>query len=228
MNLPELVKTNRAARYFRELINLFEYDTQQIDYHLKLRHHFKRHNQLDVMIYFGDPHRTSNPSPTSVCISCEPTHELSVASLLSERQYTRAWLDCRARAKLILTPIRHAERLSDLTDDDGEMEAFWRDAVELVDREAGHIENYYPTIVLNHGKYRNHAHLHLKISFTDDVWNRLIVPNHREKIHQIKQLLQKSDVVVDCLGQHYLKKTTHQKIPRINNASSNRDEKSEA
>jgi diadenosine tetraphosphate (Ap4A) HIT family hydrolase len=166
------------------------------------------------MIYFGDPNCNSNPSPTPICMSCEPTHELSMASLLSEQQYTRAWLDGRARAKLILTPIRHVERLSELTDEDGEMEAFWQDAVELINRECGQLEKDYPTMILNHGKYRNHAHLHLKINFIENIWDRIIAPQHQEKLEEIKQLLQKSTVVDDCIGQRQFPKTTHRRIPR--------------
>jgi diadenosine tetraphosphate (Ap4A) HIT family hydrolase len=213
VDLPDLVKTHRAASYFRQLVNLLEHDHQIVDYHLKLQHNLTRNNQLDVLIYFGDPNCTTDPSTTSVCISCDSTHELSMASLLSEQQHTRAVLDARARSKLILIPIRHVKRLSELIDEDGEMEAFWHDAVELVNREVGQLENYYPSMALNHGTYRTHAHLHLKINFTDNIWNRIIAPRHLEKLQKIKQLLQKPNVVVDCFGQSYYEKTTDRQAP---------------
>jgi diadenosine tetraphosphate (Ap4A) HIT family hydrolase len=228
VSLPDLVKTNRAARYFRQLVTLLEDDNQILNYHLKLRHNSKRYNQLDVLIYFGDPNRTSNPIITPICISCEPTNELSLASLLSAQQYTRAWLDGRARAKFILTPIRHIERLSDLTDEDGEMEAFWHDAVQLIDEEVDQLENYYPTMVLNHGTYRNHAHLHLKINFAQGFWNRTIAPRHQEKLNRIENLLQDSAFVTDCLGQHCFEKKPHQRKPTKNSDTSNQDAKSNA
>jgi diadenosine tetraphosphate (Ap4A) HIT family hydrolase len=214
INLPDLVKTHRAASYFRRIVTLLEDDNQILDYHLKLRHNFNRNNQLDVLIYFNDPNRTENPSSASICISCEPTHELSMKSLLSEQQYTRAWLDARARSKLILTPIRHVERLSDLTDEDGEMEAFWRDAVDLVDRECNQLEQYYPNMILNHGTYRNHAHLHLKINFRDDIWNTRIAPQHQDQIKEIKQLIQETNVVKDCFGQNHIKNQAYRRVPR--------------
>jgi diadenosine tetraphosphate (Ap4A) HIT family hydrolase len=210
-DLPDLVKTDRAASYFRQLINLLEIDNQILDYHLKLRHNFKRNYQLDVLIYFGDPNRTVNPSPTSVCISCEPTHELSRTSLLSEQKYTRAWLDARNRPKLILTPVRHVERLSELTDEDGEMQAFWYDAVELLNREDIQLENY-PNMILNHGTYRNHPHLHLKFNFIDAIWNTMIAPRYQEKIKEMKQLLQQQTVVEDCFGKSYLEKKKYRQI----------------
>jgi hypothetical protein len=205
-SLDNLVATNQAAPYFRQLVTLLESDHQLVDYQLKFQHDLKRNNQLDIFVYFGESTRISNPPPISVCISCEPTHELSSTSLLSEQQYTRTWLDFRARPKLILTPIRHIERLSELTDDNGEMEAFWKDTVELIDRESGQLEKSYLTMKLNHGTYRNHAHLHLKINFTDELWSEIIAPRHKERIEKIKRLLQEPAVVKECMGQRQFEK----------------------
>jgi diadenosine tetraphosphate (Ap4A) HIT family hydrolase len=212
-DLPDLVKSDRAASYFRQLINLLEIDNQILDYHLELRHNVKRNYQLDIFIYFGNLDRNVNPSPTSVCISCEPTHELSRVTLLSEQQYTRAWLDGRARPKLILTPIRHVERLLELTDEDGEMKAFWYDAVELFNREGIQLEKC-PNMALNHGTYRNHAHLHLKIDFTDDIWNTMVAPQYQEKIKELKQLLEQQTIVEDCFGKSYLEEKTRRQESR--------------
>src|SRR4051812_40810498 len=92
------------------------------------------------------------------------SHELSRTTLLSEQQYTYAWLDFRNRSKLIITPKRHVERLSELKDENREMEAFWYDTVEVIDRECDHIsELNYPVLSINHGTFRKHAHIHLKI-----------------------------------------------------------------
>jgi hypothetical protein len=209
-DLPDLVKNHRAASYFRQLVTFLENDSQIVNYHLELQHHFRRNNRLDVVILFDNPNRAVIPLPTPICISCEPTHELSMTSLLSEQQHTRAWLDVRARPKLIITPIRHVERLSELIDEDGETEAFWQDAVNLVEREAGHLEEFYPNMVINHGTYRNHIHLHLKINFIEHLWNTIIVPQHQEALENIKKLLQKSTIVEDCLGEKYLMKLKNQ------------------
>ncbi|CAF4396102.1 unnamed protein product, partial [Adineta steineri] len=75
--LNDLVKTGRAASYFRQLVTFLEDENQIVNYHLKLQHNFNRNHELDVHIYFGSISRTSNPPTMPVCISCEPTHELS-------------------------------------------------------------------------------------------------------------------------------------------------------
>ncbi|CAF2318212.1 unnamed protein product [Rotaria sp. Silwood2] len=225
IRLRDLVITNRARQFFRQLVDFLEQDSQLIDYHLELQHNSQRNNELDVWICFGDPIRASKPAMTPVCMSCELTHELSMASLLSEQQYTRVWLDGKARSMLILTPIRHVERLSELNDENGEMKAFWDDAIELIDRECNQLETCYRTMVLNHGTYRNHSHLHLKIKFTDDIWNRIIAPRHREEIQQINQLLQKLSVIEDCFGPRYFQRLTKSKIPDEKTHSSNQDAK---
>ena len=197
-DLPTLVQTHRAGRYFRQLIHLLEKQHHIFDYHLTLLQNSTPFNHLEITVYFGDPRRTVNPSDLPVCISCETAHELSAASLISEQQHTRAWLDARGRYKLIVTPTRHVERLTQLTD--GEMDALWKDAVDLIDREAGSLDGFYPTLAINHGTYRNHAHLHLKISFRDDVWKPTIAPRYQEKLEQINQLLQDPTIVADCFG----------------------------
>ncbi|CAF1149629.1 unnamed protein product [Rotaria sordida] len=223
ISLRNLVLTNRAGQFFRQLVTFLEQVHQLIDYHLELQYNPQRNNELDVWICFGKPHRASKPTLTPVCISCELTHELSMTTLLSEQEYTRAWLDATTRAMLILTPIRHVERLSELTDENGEMEAFWYDAIKLIDRECNQLEICYRAIVLNHGTYRNHSHLHLKIKVTDDTWNRIIAPRHREKIQKINQLLRKSSVIEDCFGPRYYKRLTKSKIPDEKLHSSNQD-----
>lgn len=214
VTLPDLVKTDRAASYFRQLVNFLECDNQIVDYHLKVRHNIERNNLLDILIYFGSPFRTTNPPVTSVCISCDLTHELSKASLISEQKYTRAWLDGNARSKLILTPIRHVERLSELNDENGEMEGFWNDIVELIQREIGELKEFYPTMVLNHGTYRHHPHLHLKIDFNDDIWDTMIAPRYQQKIQEINQVLEKPDTLNDCFGQTKVQKIALRQILR--------------
>lgn len=220
-NLWDLVRTNRAGEFFRQLVTFLEDDSHITDYHLKLRHNYCRNFELDVLIHFGNPHRKNQPILTPICMSCEAMHELSVVSLLTQQQHTRTWLDCRTRPKLILTPIRHVERLSELSSENGEMDAFWHDAIELLYRECSRLDANYSTMVLNHGTYRNHAHLHLKISFTNDAWESTIAPRYKEKIDQLKQLLKKPSVVEDCLGQRYLNKLKIASVREKTNDSEN-------
>lgn len=204
VDLPTLVRTHRATRYFRQLVHYIEDQNQIYDYHMALRPNFRQNNHLNIAIYFGSPNCPINPPPLPVCISCTPTHELSMTSLISEQRHTRAWLDARGRSKLIVTPIRHVERLTELTDEDGEMDAFWQDAVDLIDREVGHGIGPYPTLALNHGTYRNHAHLHLKITFEYPIWQSTIALQYKEKLRRIKQLLKDPAVIADCFSKELM------------------------
>ena len=187
--------SNRAGRYLRELLGRFETDEQVFDYHVRIRQNPQQDNQFIVTIEFGTAHNRVNPLPIAACISCEPTHELAVASLLSEQPFHRIWLDAQSRLRLIITPIRHVQRWSELTVEDGEMDALWRDAVELIDRECDPANEGYPDLVFNQGTYRNHEHLHLKIAVRKETWDRCIAPRHRAQIQAIAQLLQQTSVV---------------------------------
>lgn len=204
-NLRNLVGTNQAAPFFRQLVTLVEQDYCLVNFHLKIQHNRKKLDQLEVFVFCGDDHIKQEVEPVSVCCSCDVTHELSRTTLLSEQKYTYAWIDCRNRPKLILTPKRHIERLSELVDENGEMEAFWRDTVEVIDRECDNIsELNYPALSLNHGTFRKHAHMHLKIDVPKDVWETNIVPRHKEKIEYLGQLLKQTTLVSACFTERHL------------------------
>jgi diadenosine tetraphosphate (Ap4A) HIT family hydrolase len=123
-NLRNLVATNRVGLFFRQLVTLLEEDYHLINFHLEIQHNHKKNDQFEVFVFFGHDHITQEAEPVSICSSCDVTHELSRSTLLSEQEFTYAWLDFRNRPKLILTPKRHVERLSELRDENGEMEAF--------------------------------------------------------------------------------------------------------
>jgi diadenosine tetraphosphate (Ap4A) HIT family hydrolase len=174
---------------------------------------------LEVFVFCGEDQIEQESEPVSICSSCDVTHELSQATLLSEQQYTYAWLDFRNRSKLILTPKRHIERLSELGDENGEMEAFWRDTVEVIDRECDNItELNYPVLALNHGTFRKHAHMHLKIDITKDIWETKIIPRHKEKIEYLGQLLKQTALVSACFTERHLQQEIQKGvIGKINN-----------
>jgi len=203
-NLHDLVFTNRAVFFFRQLVRLIEQEYHLENFHLKIQHNRKKIDQMEVYIFCGDDHIKQQAEPVSICSSCDATHELSRATLLSEQQYTYAWLDFRNRSKLIITPKRHVERLSDLKDENKEMEAFWYDTVQVIDRECDHInELNYPVLAINHGTFRKHAHMHLKIDITKDIWETKIVPRHKEKIEYLGQLLKQTELISACFtGKH--------------------------
>jgi diadenosine tetraphosphate (Ap4A) HIT family hydrolase len=212
-NFIELVRSNRAGRFLREVLNHFETAEQIFDYHVKIRQNPQQKNRFTVTIHFGTANHRTNPPPIAVCISCEPSHELGVASLLSEQQFHRAWLDGKSRPRLIITPIRHVQRWSDLTDEDGEMDALWRDAVELIDRECDPANEPYPDIVFNQGTCRNHEHLHLKIALGKETWDRCIVPRHHEQIQAIARMSQQTNVMAECFPKQQWKKRPKQEHP---------------
>jgi len=204
-NLRNLVATNRAVSFFRQVVTLLEQDYHLVNFHLKIQHNRKNPDQLEVFVFCGEDQIQQKSEPVSICSSCDVAHELSQATLLSEQQYTYAWLDFRNRSKLILTPKRHIERLSELGDENGEMEAFWRDTVEVIDRECDNItELNYPVLALNHGTFRKHAHMHLKIDITKDIWETKIIPRHKEKLEYLGQLLKQTALVSACFTERHL------------------------
>lgn len=197
-NLPNLVKTHQAAVYFKKIVTLLEEDNRIVDYHLKFQHNHGRSYRLDVCVYFNGSKRAENPEALPICVSCDPENELSRASLLEEHQHHRTWLDGRARKKLIVTPIRHVERLLDLTDE--EMETYWANAVDLIQRETSVSLESYPNLILNHGTYRTYCHLHLKINFREDVWQETIAIHHQKQLQNLKKICQNAELVKECFG----------------------------
>jgi diadenosine tetraphosphate (Ap4A) HIT family hydrolase len=108
---------------------------------------------------------------------------------------------------LIITPKRHVERLSELKDENGEMEAFWHDTIEVIDRECDNInELNYPVLAINHGTFRKHAHMHLKIDITKDIWETKIVPGHKEKLEYLGQFLKQIELISACFTEKHLQK----------------------
>ena len=206
-NLATLVSTNCAALFFRPLVKCVEEEHNLINSHFKIQHHRKKIDFMEVFVFAGDDQTKQEVKSAVVCSSCDVGHELSQTTLLSEQKYTYSWLDCRNRPKLILTPKRHIERLCELNDENGETEAFWRDAVEVINRECGNVnELNYPLLAINHGTFRKHAHLHLKIDVTKDIWENVIIPRHRDKIDRLKHLLKQVELVKDCFTKEHLEK----------------------
>jgi diadenosine tetraphosphate (Ap4A) HIT family hydrolase len=204
-NLRDLVATNQADLFFRQVVILLERDYHLENFHFKIQHHRKNSNQMEVYIFCGDDHIKQQAESVAICSSCDVTHQLSQTTLLSEQKHTYAWLDFRNRSKLILTPKRHVERLSELNDE--EMSAFWADTVEVIDRECDHInELNYPTLAINHGTFRKHAHMHLKIDIPKHVWEAIIVPRYRERLEYLTQLLKQTALISDCFTEKHLQK----------------------
>lgn len=206
-NLRVLVASNHAAHFFRSLLTLIEQDYHLENFHMKIQHRGTLSNQMDVFIFFGEDQLTQPADSVTICSSCEVAHELSRTTLLSEQEHTYAWLDFRNRPKLIITPKRHIERLSQLQDENGEMNAFWSDIVQVIDRECEQMNpSNYPLLAINHGTFRNHGHLHLKIDIPKDYWNTTIAPRYKDKLEHLAQLLKQPASISACFTEKHLHK----------------------
>lgn len=79
----------------------------------------------------------------------------SADTLLFSLDHHNVWVDAKGRSMLIITPKRHVERVTELTDDE---------LVEL----AMQLRKFDAKLaIVNHGAFQNHAHLHLKLAFAD-------------------------------------------------------------
>ena len=206
-NLRELVASNHAGDYFRSVFTLIDEEYHLENFHFKIQHHRKVRNHMEIFFFFGDDQIKQAADPVAICSSCDINHELSRTTLLSEHEHTYAWLDFRNRPKLIITPKRHLERLSDLRDENGEMNAFWSDIVQVIDRECDQIDELnYPTLAINQGTFRKHAHLHLKIDIPKDYWETTIALRHKDKLEYLAQLLKQTALISDCFTEKHLQK----------------------
>ncbi|CAF1442476.1 unnamed protein product [Adineta steineri] len=89
----------------------------------------------------------------------------------ANKDYLYLYLSSKDKViSLILTPKRHIKRLSELKHENGEMEAFWYDTVKIINRVYNNIDELiYPVLSLNHGTFRTHAYMHLKIDISKDI-----------------------------------------------------------
>jgi len=78
-----------------------------------------------------------------------------------DEEFVRCWLDAKARYMYIVTPVEHVSALRSLTDK--QLAIFFQTAVKLLESEG---ITSFSNMIFNHGKYMNHAHLHLKINVT--------------------------------------------------------------
>jgi hypothetical protein len=115
---------------------------------------------------------------SSLCVT-------SSDSLLSETAQTRVWIDAKARPMLVFTPVRHVERLSELHD--CELHDLLQ-SIHTVLTTRG--LNVFKCCIANHGSFRNHAHLHIKLRFPPILfenatkkWSQV----ERQKLERIKE-----------------------------------------
>ena len=184
LSLKELIERGWSEIYFRKLLTIVEEERGIVDFHMKM--HLENRSALVVDFMYKSNQPRSGPVPAEVCISCDKENPLSKSSLLQENSTTRIWLDAQLREKFIVTPVKHIERLSDLTGE--EMIAFWQSTQSFLDQE----RCFWQSMILNHGTYRNHAHLHMKINIHPRLWHQHIRRKYAEKLREMDHFLNRS------------------------------------
>ena len=191
--LNKLIAQNLSQTYFQRLLYIIEKENQIDDFHMRLGS--SSHNGFNVDIQYKDVDTHSGPTTADICISCDTNNELSRASLIKTTSTTHIWLDAQLRNKFVLTPKRHIERLSEMTDE--EMKQFWYDALVILNE----VVCDYTSMIINHGKYRNHHHLHMKINIPQEQWNQKIEVKYEEKIKWMNDLFRSnSNILQQCFG----------------------------
>ena len=185
ISLQELIDQELSEIYFKRLMSIVEEEEEIMDFHMVLRHE-DRFRLIVGIVFKGDHQPRSGPVQTDLCISCDTENPLSRSSLLEDNPKTRIWLDGQLREKFIVTPRRHIERLSEMTR--AERTAFWFDAQSFLSRNRCH----WKSIVINHGTYCQHAHLHMKINIYHQAWENRIKHRYKNKLRQMDQLLNQS------------------------------------
>mmetsp|Transcript_20447 Transcript_20447/g.44751 ORF Transcript_20447/g.44751 Transcript_20447/m.44751 type:complete len:296 (+) Transcript_20447:304-1191(+) len=175
--------SEQLLAYFRAVLYELEGKRKLEEYHLKVFAQLRRGSEgWGIKVFHGEASNDKDgPLDAQQCMSCEMDCPLSVGvgagdtslcskdTLIQVFEHHNAWIDAKARPLLVLTPKRHVRRLADLSD--VELEAFWRNAGELLT--ANNLPGF-TSAILNHGKFQNHAHLHLKIRIHPDIFSECV------------------------------------------------------
>jgi len=163
------------VRFFRVLVDLVEQQRRIVDYHCKI---VENGMSFTAVIFYGKPNQ-AGPMEVSRCMSCDLLCPLSLGihgdedpgngSIVSkdvilpigDDKLARCWLDGKARYMYVVTPTEHVSAIRELNDQ--QLAALWQTAVGLLESEG---IKKFSSMIINHGKYMNHAHLHLKINVT--------------------------------------------------------------
>lgn len=161
--------------FFREVIDHIEQARGIRDYHLKVKGS-KPGAGFVIHVFYGEDREGPEKIEPGSCISCHgdallfPGVEGSVlagecvlAEFSEDQPYVQCSMDAKARAGFIVTPVRHVETIGALEDE--ELYCLWRVGVRAL-----RSEGLQPvSMIVNHGRYRNLPHLHLKIWVDDGV-----------------------------------------------------------
>jgi len=170
--------------YWRDCLHELEKKRGLVEYHLKVFNQLRSGSDCwGVKVLYGEEASQDKDGPLEVekCMSCDLDCPLSVGvgagdtslmskdTLLESFEHHNAWIDAKARPLYVVTPKRHVRRLAELGDD--ELVSFWRNAGQLLSSSNLH---GFTSMILNHGKFQNHAHLHLKIRVRPDEFQECV------------------------------------------------------
>ena len=178
--------SKNVVTFFRDVFQYMDQVENQSDFHTKIQEkHLEDPNKTSFycLVVYGDENRIGRRlRPRKMCISCElGQNQVSDASFIRSTQTNRCWIDAKGRPYYIITPIRHVESFTNLSD----LEIFqlYFDAFHLLfddlfpsshsfqEADCSSIlsattaqlsQLHFVAIVVNFGGYRNLEHLHLK------------------------------------------------------------------
>eukprot|EP01018_Ginkgo_biloba_P013716 Gb_28954 [translate_table: standard] len=158
----------QVINFFRQVIYQIEVRRKILDFHLRVKNDMNTGFVIEV--FYGDDSEGPEPLALGSCISCYGDAPLfpsiedggvlageCVLDEFSDQSYVRCSLDAKARPGFIVTPLRHVDRMSELENE--EIYYLWWVGVRALRNE----NLNFTRMILNHGCYRNLAHLHLKI-----------------------------------------------------------------
>jgi hypothetical protein len=105
-------------------------------------------------------------------------------TLFQEEDHMRCWLDAKARPLFKVSPKRHCSRMSELSD--VELVALWRAAESVLKLEH---QTTFQSLIINHGNYQTHQHLHLKIQILPHIFTQMEstwFPDMKSKIQALR------------------------------------------
>lgn len=175
-SLQDCVKNHsQFNEFFSDILREIEVDMKLMDYHMKVIN-LPHKSSFSVEVYYG----RNPPGPLKVerCMSCDLDCPLSLGvfgknlggpssrdALILETGHNRVWFDAKARPMFIVTPKEHYQRLSELSP--AGLYDMFKSAMDVLET----MNCSFATMIINHGSYRNHAHLHMKIKVPVDKFN---------------------------------------------------------
>jgi hypothetical protein len=205
---PPTSSDSAAARKIRAVLGELEVRHSLEHFHLKIHNSFDHEQRRPLagcrLTVIAGSGRDGGPHAASSCMSCDLSCSLAVGvgvqlsddvtsadSLLSESAHTRVWIDAKGRPMLVFTPVRHVERLSEL--DDCELHDLLHCIHAALNTRGLHRFN---CAIVNHGNFRNHAHLHVKLRFSPHVFDGAVSKwtlEERQKIDRIRAFAAKAE-----------------------------------